>query len=70
MRRWEKFLHPFMRHPKRRGDWAEAAFTAKAMGQGLTVCKPVSEAEPFDFVVFNVRRAIGSGKSVLNCTLS
>jgi hypothetical protein len=55
---WEKLLHPFMRSPKRRGEWAEAAFTAKAMGQGLTVCKPCGDLEPFDFVVFNVRRAM------------
>jgi len=47
-----------MRYRKRRGEWAEAAFMAKAMGQGLTVCKPCGETEPFDFVVFNIRRAM------------
>ena len=55
---WEKVLHPRMRNIKRRGDWAETAFATKAMGQGLTVCKPLGDSEPFDFVVFNVRRAM------------
>ena len=58
MPNWEKLLHPLMRSPKRRGEWAEAAFTAKAMGQGLRVCKPCSDSDPFDFVVFNIRQAM------------
>ncbi len=28
------------------------------MGQGLQVCKPCGDSEPFDFVVLNVRRAM------------
>ena len=55
---WKRILHPRMRHPKRRGEWAEAAFLAKALGQGLTVCKPCGDTEPFDYVVFNVRRSM------------
>ena len=51
-----------MRHKKRRGEWAEAAFVAKAMGQGLSVNEPCSEIEPYDFVVFNVRRAMNRGQ--------
>ncbi len=47
-----------MRDEKHRGDWAETAFAAKAMGQGLSVCQPLGENEPFDFVVFNVRRSM------------
>ena len=58
MQKWEKILHPRLWHRKRRGEFVEAAFQAKAMAQGLTVCKPCSETEPFDFVVFNVRRAM------------
>ncbi len=58
MGRLDRFLHPRLRDEKRRGDWAETAFAAKAMGQGLTVCQPLGENEPFDFVVFNVRRAM------------
>ena len=55
MPNWIRFLHPRLRQPKRRGEWAEATFLAKAMGQGLQVCKPCGDSEPFDFVVFNVR---------------
>lgn len=55
---WRKFLHPLLRHPKRRGEWTEAAFVAKAMGQGLRVSKPCGESDPYDFVVFNVRQAM------------
>ena len=58
MPKWEKILHPFMRSTKRRGEWAEAAFVAKAMGQGLRVSKPCGESDPYDFVVFNVRHAM------------
>ena len=47
-----------MRSTKRRGEWAEAAFIAKAMGQGLRVSKPLGESDPYDFVVFNVRHAM------------
>ena len=58
MPKWEEFLHPFMRSTKLRGEWAEAAFIAKAMGQGLRVSKPCGESDPYDFVVFNVRHAM------------
>ena len=58
MPKWEKLLHPFMRSTKRRGEWAEAAFIAKAMGQGLRVSKPCGDSDPYDFVVFNIRRAM------------
>ncbi|HVP44899.1 MAG TPA: group I intron-associated PD-(D/E)XK endonuclease [Terriglobales bacterium] len=58
MGRFDRLFHPRMRDEKHRGDWAEAAFSAKAMGQGLTVCRPMGENEPFDFVVYNVRRAM------------
>ncbi|HVP42820.1 MAG TPA: group I intron-associated PD-(D/E)XK endonuclease [Terriglobales bacterium] len=58
MRRWEKLLHPFMRSTKRRGEWAEAAFVAKALGQGLRVSKPLGDSDPYDYVVFNIRHAM------------
>ena len=58
MPKWEKVLHPFMRNTKRRGEWAEAAFVAKAMGQGLRVSKPLGDSDPYDFVVLNVRNAV------------
>ncbi len=58
MGRIDRFLHPKMRDPKRRGEWVEAAFQAKALGQGLSVCKPCGDSDPFDFVVYNVRRSM------------
>ncbi len=54
----DRYVHPRLRDKKRRGEWVEAAFMAKAMGQGLTVCRPCGDSEPFDFVVFNVRRCM------------
>jgi hypothetical protein len=36
---------------KRRGEWAEAQFLARAASLGLIVCKPWGESARFDFIV-------------------
>ena len=42
---------PPLRAPKRKGEWAEVMFIAKAMELGLTVCRPYGDSDPFDFLV-------------------
>lgn len=42
-----------IRHKKRRGEWAELRFMARAAEHGLSVSKPWGESEPYDFVVGN-----------------
>ena len=38
-------------HRKRRGEWAELRFMARAAEHGLSVSKPWGESEPYDFIV-------------------
>jgi hypothetical protein len=40
-----------IKHPKRRGEWAELRFMARAAEQGLQVTKPWGESARYDFVV-------------------
>lgn len=58
MAKTDRYVHRRLRNAKNRGVWAESAFMTKALGLGLTVCKPVGDNDPFDFVVFNMRRAV------------
>ncbi len=48
---------PRLRHRKSKGEWAEIEFMSRAIGLGLTVCRPFGENHRFDFLVF-----AGSGK--------
>jgi PD-(D/E)XK endonuclease len=40
-----------IKHPKRRGEWAEMRFMAKAAENGLEVAKPYGEMSRYDFAV-------------------
>jgi len=40
-----------IRHAKRRGEWAELRFMARAAEHGLGVAKPWGDSSPYDFVV-------------------
>lgn len=40
-----------MSHPKRRGEWAEIQFMAKAAKLGLQISKPWSELSRYDIVI-------------------
>ena len=40
-----------IRDNKKRGEWAESVFAARAAGHGLAVSKPSGESERFDYVV-------------------
>jgi PD-(D/E)XK endonuclease len=40
-----------IRHPKRRGEWVELQFMARAAHHGLTVSKPWGDSARYDFIV-------------------
>src|SRR2546423_1703786 len=40
-----------LRHPKRRGEWVELQFMARAAAHGFTVSKPWGDSARYDFVV-------------------
>lgn len=40
-----------IKHPKRRGEWAEMRFMAKAAENGLEVSKPFGDTAQYDFAV-------------------
>jgi hypothetical protein len=39
------------RHPKKRGEWVEAQFLARAIACGLTISRPWGDCARYDFVV-------------------
>lgn len=41
----------YIRDPKKRGEWAEAQFLAKAEQYGLTVSKPWGDSSRYDFAI-------------------
>lgn len=40
-----------IKHPKRRGEWVELQFMARAAHHGLTVSKPWGDSARYDFIV-------------------
>ncbi|HEV7217467.1 MAG: group I intron-associated PD-(D/E)XK endonuclease [Terriglobales bacterium] len=40
-----------IKHNKRRGEWAELRFMARASEHGFSVSKPWGDSEPYDFLV-------------------
>ncbi len=40
-----------IRHPKKRGEWVELQFMARAAANGLSVAKPWGDSEHYDFIV-------------------
>ncbi len=44
-------MSPAIRHPKRRGEWVELQFMARAASHGLTVSKPWGDSARYDFIV-------------------
>ncbi|HEY1800615.1 MAG TPA: group I intron-associated PD-(D/E)XK endonuclease [Terriglobales bacterium] len=47
-----------IKHPKRRGEWAELRFMARAAEHGLQMTKPWSDSAHYDFVVENGGRFV------------
>ena len=44
---------PRLRGNHKRGEWAEAAFLAKALGLRFTVCRPFCDTRRFDYVLIS-----------------
>jgi hypothetical protein len=44
-------MSPIPKHPKKRGEWVELQFMARAAMHRLTVCKPWGDSARYDFVV-------------------
>ncbi|HXE89567.1 MAG TPA: group I intron-associated PD-(D/E)XK endonuclease [Terriglobales bacterium] len=44
-------MSPLIKHPKRRGEWVELQFMARAASHGLTVSQPWGDSARYDFVV-------------------
>jgi hypothetical protein len=42
---------PLIKHPKKRGEWVELQFMARAASHGFTISKPWGDCARFDFVV-------------------
>ncbi len=42
---------PLIKHPKRRGEWVELLFMARAAAHGLNVSKPWGDSLPYDFAL-------------------
>jgi PD-(D/E)XK endonuclease len=47
-----------IRHPKRRGEWVEMQFMARAAAHGLTVSKPWGDSARYDFIVESKGRCL------------
>jgi hypothetical protein len=48
-----------IRDNKKRGEWAESVFAARAAENGLAVSRPSGESESFDYVVGHPGRFVG-----------
>jgi hypothetical protein len=48
-----------IRDNKKRGEWAESVFAARAAENGLPVSRPSGESESFDYVVGHPGRFVG-----------
>ena len=57
---------PIIPCPKKRGEWAELVFMARAAAHGLTVSKPYGESARYDFVVEGRRLQRVQVKSTTN----
>ncbi|MFB3916427.1 MAG: group I intron-associated PD-(D/E)XK endonuclease [Terriglobales bacterium] len=44
-------MSPLIRHPKKRGEWVELQFMARAAAHGFTVSKPWGDTARYDFAV-------------------
>lgn len=44
-------MNKSLRSPKRRGEWVELQFMARATGKGFTVSKPWGDSARYDFAV-------------------
>jgi hypothetical protein len=66
-----------IQHPKRRGEWAEMCFMARAAERGLVVSKPWGESQHYDFAVehekcflrVQVKSTMSRKKNSYGCTL-
>jgi hypothetical protein len=50
----------FIKDPKKRGEWAESVFVARASERGLPVSKPWGDSESYDFVVGRPGKFVGA----------
>jgi hypothetical protein len=48
-----------IKDPKKRGEWVESVFVARASERGLPVSKPWGESESYDFVVGRPGKFVG-----------
>ena len=44
-------MSPVMKNPKKRGEWVEMQFMARAAHLGFTVCRPWGDSTRYDFVL-------------------
>ena len=44
-------MSPLIRHPKKRGEWVEMQFMARAAAHGFTVSKPWGDSARYDFAI-------------------
>ncbi len=49
----------FIKDPKKRGEWVESVFVARASELGLPVSKPWGDSESYDFVVGRPGKFVG-----------
>jgi hypothetical protein len=43
-------MSPKIKHPKRRGEWVELQFMARAASHGLVISKPWGDSARYDFI--------------------
>jgi PD-(D/E)XK nuclease superfamily protein len=55
----EKQKPEIIRDNKKRGEWAESVFAARAAENGLAVSKPSGDSESFDYVVGHPGKFVG-----------
>jgi hypothetical protein len=59
VKRVKKRKPEIIRDNKKRGEWAESVFAARAAENGLPVSRPSGESESFDYVVGHPGRFVG-----------
>jgi hypothetical protein len=52
------YIGSHIKNGKKRGEWAELCFAAKAMSLGLSLARPWGESNGYDFVVDRGRRGM------------
>ena len=63
----EKRKPEIIRDNKKRGEWAESVFVARAVEHGLEISKPFGESGRFDCVVGRAREVCSGAGEVHDC---